>query len=180
MPSLAREFTVVAADARGVGLSNKPETGYDSGTQASDMVALMSALSHERFAMVGHDVGMWTGYALAVDHPERLEETAVAHYVEPLSRSPEALRASFAIYRAVTENIARNAERAATMLTLPVLTIAGERSTGPLVAQTLTPVTRDLRSIELPDCGHFPAEEAPAAMLAAVTDFLVPRRAAAT
>src|SRR5215468_3571675 len=41
MPELARGFTVIAVDQRGVGLSDKPRSGYDSGTQANDLVALM-------------------------------------------------------------------------------------------------------------------------------------------
>ena len=39
------------------------------GAQANDMVALMEALGHRRFAMVGFDTGMPIGYALAADHP---------------------------------------------------------------------------------------------------------------
>jgi pimeloyl-ACP methyl ester carboxylesterase len=77
MPELAKSFRVIAVDQRGIGLSDKPETGYDAGTAASDMVALMRALGHERFAMVGFDTGMPIGYALAADHPERLERLIV-------------------------------------------------------------------------------------------------------
>ncbi|WP_206681667.1 alpha/beta fold hydrolase [Actinomadura sp. J1-007] len=89
MPALAADFQVVAVDPRGVGLSDKPRDGYDTGTLAADMVALMAALGHRRFSMVGHDVGMWTGYALAADHPERLERLAVAEAAIPgLSPSP--------------------------------------------------------------------------------------------
>jgi hypothetical protein len=36
MPALARDFTVVAVDQRGIGLSDKPEKGYDAGTLAND------------------------------------------------------------------------------------------------------------------------------------------------
>src|ERR1700712_991683 len=72
MPALAREHTVVAVDSRGAGLSDKPHDGYDAGTLAADLVALMAALGHDRFDVVGHDIGTWTGYALAADHPERV------------------------------------------------------------------------------------------------------------
>lgn len=243
MPALARDYTVVAADARGVGLSDKPADGYDLATLASDMVALMETLGYERFAMFGHDVGMWTGYALAVDHPERVErlalaeavipglapsppvfapqdvvtrlwhfmfnrldglneqlvaghedlffrwqfanktvhplsETAIAHYVDSIARSPEALHACFGFYRAIEEDMAQNAKRATTRLTLPILTIAGAASTGAAVEETITPVASDVRSIVLDDCGHFPAEEAPDATLTAVTEFFAPYRAA--
>jgi pimeloyl-ACP methyl ester carboxylesterase len=77
MPALARNFTVVAVDQRGIGLSDKPETGYDAGSLAEDMVALMGALGHERFAVVGVDTGMLIGYALASDHPDRVERVAL-------------------------------------------------------------------------------------------------------
>jgi pimeloyl-ACP methyl ester carboxylesterase len=77
MPALAGEFVVVAVDQRGIGLSDKPEEGYDAGTLAGDLVGLMDALGHEQFAAVGVDTGMLIGYALAADHPDRVECVAL-------------------------------------------------------------------------------------------------------
>jgi pimeloyl-ACP methyl ester carboxylesterase len=77
MPALARDFQVVAVDQRGIGLSDKPEDGYDTGTIAGDLVALMETLGHQRFALVGFDTGMPIAYALAADHPDRLERLVV-------------------------------------------------------------------------------------------------------
>lgn len=78
LPVLAQDFSVVAAEFRGVGLSDKPKDGYDCGSLATDMVALMDVLGHHRFAVIGHDVGMWVGYALAADHPDRIACLTVA------------------------------------------------------------------------------------------------------
>jgi pimeloyl-ACP methyl ester carboxylesterase len=50
-----------------MGLTDKPAGGYDAGTLAGDLVALMDALGHERFAVVGHDTGYIVSYALAAD-----------------------------------------------------------------------------------------------------------------
>jgi pimeloyl-ACP methyl ester carboxylesterase len=61
-----------------MGLSDKPQDGYDTGTQAGDLVALMDALGHERFAVVGHDTGFAISYALAADHPDRVDRVALA------------------------------------------------------------------------------------------------------
>jgi hypothetical protein len=83
MPALARDFQVIAVDQRGIGLSDKPESGYDSGTQANDLVALMEALGHKRFAMIGFDTGMPIAYALAADHPDRLERLVVGEAIIP-------------------------------------------------------------------------------------------------
>jgi pimeloyl-ACP methyl ester carboxylesterase len=78
MPTLARDFQVVAVDQRGIGLSDRPQDGYDTATLAGDMVALMDALGHQRFAMYGTDVGMPIAYALAADHRDRLERLVVS------------------------------------------------------------------------------------------------------
>jgi pimeloyl-ACP methyl ester carboxylesterase len=89
MPALAKDFTVIAVDQRGVGLTDKPQDGYDSGTLADDLVALMDALGHQRFAVVGHDTGMPIAYALAADHPERVDRLVVAEAPLPgVSDSP--------------------------------------------------------------------------------------------
>jgi len=49
----------------------------------------MDALGHRRFAVAGHDTGMWIGYALAADHPGRIDRVALAEAAMPgLSRSP--------------------------------------------------------------------------------------------
>jgi pimeloyl-ACP methyl ester carboxylesterase len=241
MPALAREFQVVAVDPRGVGLSDKPEDGYDTATLAADMADLMTELGHERFAMVGHDVGMWTAYALAADHPGRIERLAVAeaaipglspspplfasgqanarlwhfgfnrlgelneelvrgrehlyfggqfeskaarrlpadvvrYYVDALAGDPAALHASFAFYRALDVTIAQNERRGKQPLTLPVLAIAGEANSGDLVADTMRRGATDVQSVIIPGCGHYPAEEAPEAMLDALTRFLAPYR----
>lgn len=95
MPALARRHTVVAVDSRGAGLSDKPDDGYDSGTLAADLVALMGALGHDRFDVVGHDIGTWTSYALAADHPERVGRLAIVEALIPgLTPSPPVFSAA--------------------------------------------------------------------------------------
>ncbi|WP_329256806.1 alpha/beta hydrolase [Streptomyces pseudovenezuelae] len=89
MPALARHHTVVAVDSRGAGLSDKPDDGYDAGTLANDLVALMTELGHTRFDVAGHDIGTWTAYALAAGHPERVGRLAIIEAVIPgLTPSP--------------------------------------------------------------------------------------------
>ena len=89
MPTLARDFSVVAVDQRGIGLSDIPQGGYDTATLANDLVALMDALGHQRFALYGTDVGMPIAYALAADHPDRLDRLVVSEAPLPgISPSP--------------------------------------------------------------------------------------------
>lgn len=75
---LAQGFTVVAADLRGYGDSSRPEAGegsaaYSKRAMAGDMVALMSRLGHERFAIAAHDRGARVAHRLALDHPQSVE-----------------------------------------------------------------------------------------------------------
>ena len=239
MPALARDFSVVAPDQRGCGLSGKPQDGYDTGTLAGDLAALMDALGHRRFAVAGHDTGMWIGYALAADHPDRVARLAVAetplpgvspspplfgparlnnalwhfafnrladvndqlvvgreeiyfgwqfatkaarplpgyairHYVDTLAADPDALHASFAIYRALNATIAQNQQRTARRLTMPVLGIGGGQSLREQVADTMKLAADDVQTLVIPDSGHHPAEETPQETLAALTAFLAP------
>jgi len=237
MPALARDFTVVVPDQRGCGLSGKPEDGYDTGTLAADLAALMDALGHRRFAVAGHDTGMWIGYALAADYPDRVARLAVAetplpgvspspplfanahlnnalwhfafnrlaavndqlvtgreqiyfgwqfaakaarplpdyavrHYVGTLAASPDALHASFAIYRALDATIAQNQQRKTRRLALPVLGIGGEHSLRDQVADTMKLAADDVQTLVIPGCAHYPAEETPEETLTALTAFL--------
>lgn len=92
MPRLAEQYSVVAVDPRGVGRSDLPETGYDSASAALDLAELMTALGHERFHVVGHDIGMVIAYALAADHPARVERLVLAEALLPgISDEPSAV-----------------------------------------------------------------------------------------
>ena len=48
----------------------------------------MDALGHQRFAVVGTDTGLPIGYALAADHPDRVERVALAEVPGPPGAVP--------------------------------------------------------------------------------------------
>lgn len=74
MPLLSSQFTVVAPDMRGYGLSDKPFDGYDKRTMASDMRALAAHLGFEKIAlMAGHDRGARVAHRCGLDYPEVVE-----------------------------------------------------------------------------------------------------------
>ena len=68
---LARRYTVIAPDLPGYGAS-RPMASTPRWTKrrvGEALVALMRALRHDRFAIVGHDRGARAGYRLVLDHP---------------------------------------------------------------------------------------------------------------
>jgi pimeloyl-ACP methyl ester carboxylesterase len=70
MPLLAKAFTVVAVDLRGVGESSEAKDGYEAANLAEDIHQLTQQLKLEHAYVVGHDVGGMVAYALARLHPE--------------------------------------------------------------------------------------------------------------
>ncbi len=79
---LAERFTVIAADLRGYGDSDKPRGGerhanYAKRAMASDQVEVMAALGFEQFCVVGHDRGARVTHRMALDHPERIAKAVV-------------------------------------------------------------------------------------------------------
>ena len=81
-PQLARRYTVIAADLRGYGDSSKPDGGpdhinYSKREMARDQVAVMTALGHDRFAVVGHDRGARVAHRMALDHPQAVTRLAL-------------------------------------------------------------------------------------------------------
>lgn len=69
MPRLAKKFTVVAVDLRGVGESAPSETGYDAANQAADIHHLITNLGLEHVYVFGHDIGGMVAYAFARRYP---------------------------------------------------------------------------------------------------------------
>ena len=74
MPQLARQYTVLAPDLRGLGDTDKPADGYDKRTIAQDVYGLVRQLGYDRFRLVGHDFGGSVAYALAAVYPEAVRQ----------------------------------------------------------------------------------------------------------
>lgn len=81
-PELAKRFSVVVTDLRGYGASSKPVGAADHSTyskraMAADQHAVMQALGHKKFSVLGHDRGGRVSHRLAMDFPESVERLMV-------------------------------------------------------------------------------------------------------
>ena len=83
MPALARNYTVIAPDLRGLGDSSKPLTGYDGKTLAEDIHQLVTKLGFKRIDLVGHDIGSWVAYPYAAAHPSEVKRLAILEVPPP-------------------------------------------------------------------------------------------------
>tara|TARA_B110000027_G_C16055107_1_gene271818 strand:- start:215 stop:1093 length:879 start_codon:yes stop_codon:yes gene_type:complete len=72
---LAENFTVVAADLRGYGDSDKPpaseaSASYSKRIMARDQLMLMQSFGFTQFSVLAHDRGARVAHRLALDHPD--------------------------------------------------------------------------------------------------------------
>ena len=73
-PKFADRFRVLALTRRGHGQSDKPLTGYDTGTLAEDIRQFLDALKISRASLVGHSMAAAEMTRFAVLYPERVEK----------------------------------------------------------------------------------------------------------
>lgn len=69
-PRLAENFSVIALDQRGHGLSDKPETGYDFSTVAADLMGVIEKRGLQNPVIVGHSWGADVALEFSVAYPE--------------------------------------------------------------------------------------------------------------
>src|SRR5215469_18866832 len=83
MPTLAKNYTVIAPDLRGLGDSSKPLTGYDGKTVAEDIHQLVAKLGFKTIFLVGHDIGGQIAYSYAAAHPTEVKKLVVSDLTFP-------------------------------------------------------------------------------------------------
>jgi pimeloyl-ACP methyl ester carboxylesterase len=106
-------------------------------------------------------------------HPDTITDADIAVYADAY-RQPRCLTAGFTMFRTLPQDIADNhAIRAP--LTVPVLLAFSEYSLAALLSAVHDGLHRagasDVRTVTIPDSGHWPAEEQPAELAATIHSF---------
>lgn len=83
LPELSKHFTVIAPDLRGVGESDKPESGYDKKTMATDIHELVKKLGYSNINLAGHDIGLMVAYAYAAQYGSEVKKIALMDALLP-------------------------------------------------------------------------------------------------
>jgi pimeloyl-ACP methyl ester carboxylesterase len=115
--ALGTRYRLIVPDLRGAGLSERPSSGYEKKTLATDVKELMDRLKIDRAHVIGHDIGARVAYAFAVQYPERLLSLTVAEaFIEGLAGTAEFKRVAptnprtqhFALFARVDEAVAEH------------------------------------------------------------------------
>jgi pimeloyl-ACP methyl ester carboxylesterase len=67
---LAKTYRVIIVDIRGMGSSEKPASGYDKKTMATDILELIRQLGFAKVHIMGHDIGGMVAMSFAFNFPE--------------------------------------------------------------------------------------------------------------
>ncbi len=102
LAEFSRDHLAVAPDLRGHNLSSKPADvhAYLTCSLVEDVRQLVEHLGHDRFVLVGHDVGGAVAWSFALHHPGRLSALVVLDTPHPvlfdraLHEDPEQQQAS--------------------------------------------------------------------------------------
>jgi pimeloyl-ACP methyl ester carboxylesterase len=74
---LAQKYRVLLVDIRGMGSSEKPQSGYDKKTMAADILALVKQLGLTKVQIMGHDIGGMVAMSFAFNYPEFTQKLIV-------------------------------------------------------------------------------------------------------
>lgn len=80
---LAAKYRVIIVDIRGMGSSEKPLSGYDKKTMATDILELIIQLGLSKVHLLGHDIGGMVAMSLAFNFPQYIEKLVVADGAHP-------------------------------------------------------------------------------------------------
>ncbi|MEU4477241.1 alpha/beta hydrolase [Micromonospora sp. NPDC023966] len=151
-------YTIPALTAAGPGVWN---FGFFSLTNGlpEQLVSGREALWVERFT----DSQMVNKGSIG---PDDIEEFA-RHL-----RDPDHLRASFAYFRSLGQDVADNAAYRSTKLSMPVLAVGARASLGEQVANQVRGYADTVTGKVVEDCGHWLFEERPSELIALLQGFL--------
>src|SRR5258705_9408338 len=90
------------------------------------------------------------------------------------------MRAAWAYFVSFQQAARDFARLSQTKLTMPVLSIGGEKANGAALAQQVQLVATNARTVTLPNTGHWVMEESPQATMDALVAFLNPSTATTT
>ncbi len=152
-PEEVRRLIVIEAQPRGPW--SKPEPWFYAFHRSPGFAEAMTA-GRERTYLT------WF-YRNFAARPDSISAEEIDVYLRTYG-SAEGMRPGFELVRALPRDVAANARAAERPSPVPVLAIGGEKGMAMAVAENLRPLFTDVRSVVVPEAGHFLPEEAPDAI----------------
>jgi pimeloyl-ACP methyl ester carboxylesterase len=184
IPLLAARFTVIAPDLPGIGDSGIPTDGLDMKSAAVRIHGLAKSLGVQKAEVVVNGPTpealvqgrertyfdyFWNDFAADKNHsvPEADRKAYVAAYSRP-----GRMHAGWAYFVSFQQAAKDFAELSQTKLTMPLLTIGGEKSLGGPLGEQTKLVATNVTVVVIKNAGHWVLEEQPKETTAALQNFL--------
>jgi pimeloyl-ACP methyl ester carboxylesterase len=113
---------------------------------------------------------LWDGFAA---YPNRFTELERRYYTEQYSR-PNRMSAGFEYFKAMPKDAQDNRVFAKSKLTMPVLSIGGEKSLAQATEAAVKAIAENSTSASISCCGHWLMEECPEQTIRVMESFLEP------
>lgn len=81
LPELAKRYTIIMPDLRGIGQTSRPPDGYDSRSRAADAHGLLQHLGFEQAAVMGHDLGVEVAFMTALAYPQLVRKLVLVEAI---------------------------------------------------------------------------------------------------
>lgn len=83
MPILAKKYSLIVIDLRGMGSSDKPLDGYTKKSMATDVLSLITQLGYEKVTIAGHDIGASVAFSYAANFPKNTDKLVLLDTPHP-------------------------------------------------------------------------------------------------
>ncbi|MET0635305.1 MAG: alpha/beta hydrolase [Chitinophagaceae bacterium] len=83
MPVLSQQYKVVSVDIRGMGSSDKPDSGYEKKNMAKDVYELVRKLGYSNAYVIGHDIGAQVAFSFAANYPAATKKLVLLDVPHP-------------------------------------------------------------------------------------------------
>lgn len=91
LPLVAQRYHTYALSQRGHGDSSKPDCCYRPEDLAGDVMAFIDALGMKQATLIGHSMGSFITYTVALNQPEHLERLVLVGWGPPMPTDPAAV-----------------------------------------------------------------------------------------
>ena len=81
LPELAKRYTVLMPDLRGIGQTSRPPDGYDSHSRATDVHDLLLHLGFDQADVVGHDLRVEIAFMTALVYPRLVRKLVLSEAI---------------------------------------------------------------------------------------------------
>lgn len=163
-------------EVRRLGIIEAPILGVPSPTMEKVLASYwhLGPYAHPSFPerlLAGRERACLAEFIRTYQYLDGVDDEALDEYAHHLA-SPGGIRGVVGVYRSIGSEVLKIAQLTTRKLTMPVWAVGGDHSMGMAPFEQLQQLADTVHGGVIADCGHWPLEEQPAQLGAALAEFL--------